>query len=88
MHENLNLNTTEKKLLYDIRELLIEQNRLITQILPGEGIKTENNAIGDDLDSLKRSELIARVKELPDKPGKWTLLPNDELKTLIRRSEK
>ena len=74
MHMDLNLNSTERKLLFDIRELLIEQNKLLKTLLPNQ----------EDLSALKRSELMARVKELPNKPHGWTKMSNEDMRTLLR----
>ena len=74
MHMDLNLNSTERKLLFDIRELLIEQNKLLKTLLPNQ----------EDLSALKRSELMARAKELPNKPHGWTKLSNEDMRTLLR----
>ncbi|NLE06028.1 MAG: hypothetical protein GX638_14680, partial [Crenarchaeota archaeon] len=41
-----------------------------------------------DLDNLKRGELMAKVKELPKKPNKWTTLSNEDLKALLKEGEK
>lgn len=80
------LNSTEKILLYDIRTLLIEQNELLKEVLNRSD--TEQKETVPDLDTLKRGELLAEVKKLPTKPSKWSLLSNDELKTLIKEGEK
>jgi hypothetical protein len=86
MHNDINLVNSEVKLLYDIRELLIEQNELLKQII---GNKQEREEINNqtDIDSLKRADLMALVKELPNKPQGWTKLSNDELKALLKDGE-
>jgi len=78
MHNDINLVNSEVKLLYDIRELLIEINNHLTE----KPIKHT------DLDNLKRGELMAKVKELPKKPNKWTTLSNEDLKALLKEGEK
>ena len=91
MHNDINLVGSEVKLLYDIRELLIEQNRLFNMLVVNkhsERYGTENNVSNDGLDGLKRHDLLARAKGLPNKPNKWSLLPNEELKILIKEGEK
>ena len=77
MHNDINLVNSEVKLLYDIRELLIEINNHLTE----KPIKQIN------LDNLKRGELMAKVKELPKKPNKWTTLSNEDLKALLKEGE-
>lgn len=79
MHDDINLVNSEVKLLYDIRELLIEQNKLLNLICT----KEEHKNI-EDLSILKRSELMARVKELPDKPQGWTKLSNENMRALLK----
>ena len=81
MHNDINLVNSEIKLLYDIRELLIEQNGLLKLLT-----KTDNQTTAK-VDDLKRADLMKLVKELPDRPQGWTKLSNDELKTLIKGGE-
>lgn len=81
MHNDINLVNSEIKLLYDIRELLIEQNGLLKLLT-----KTDNQTTAK-VDDLKRADLMKLVKELPDRPQGWTKLSNDELKTLIKDGE-
>lgn len=82
MHDDINLVNSEIKLLYDIRELLIEQNKLI-KLLTTE----RNTGTTAQTDDLKRADLMKLVKELPDRPQGWTKLSNDELKALIKDGE-
>jgi hypothetical protein len=82
MHNDINLVNSEIKLLYDIRELLIEQNKLI-KLLTTE----RNTGTTAQTDDLKRADLMKLVKELPDRPQGWTKLSNDELKALIKDGE-
>ncbi len=50
MHDNVNIVSTEQKLLFDIRELLIEQNKLLAKMIKEEPesdfkpIKIESNS--------------------------------------------
>jgi hypothetical protein len=83
MHNDINLVNSEIKLLYDIRELLIEQNKLI-KLLTTE----RNTGTTAQTDDLKRADLMALVKELPNKPQGWTKLSNNELKALLKEGEK
>lgn len=82
MHNDINLVNSEIKLLYDIRELLIEQNELI-KLLTTE----RNTGTTAQTDDLKRADLMKLVKELPDRPQGWTKLSNNELKALIKDGE-
>jgi hypothetical protein len=80
MHNDINLVNSEIKLLYDIRELLIEQNELLKFLT-----KTDNQTTAKvDTENLKRADLMAKVKELANKPQGWTKLPNEELKALLK----
>jgi hypothetical protein len=82
MHNDINLVNSEIKLLYDIRELLIEQNELLKRL-------TDNQTTAKvDIENLKRADLMKLVKELPDRPQGWTKLSNDELKALLKEGEK
>jgi hypothetical protein len=82
MHNDINLVNSEIKLLYDIRELLIEQNEFLKLLT-----KTDNQTTAK-VDDLKRADLMKLVKELPDRPQGWTKLSNDELKALLKEGEK
>jgi hypothetical protein len=80
MHKDIHLVNSEIKLLYDIRELLIEQNELLKFLT-----KTDNQTTAKvDTENLKRADLMAKVKELANKPQGWTKLPNEELKALLK----
>jgi len=72
----LNLNSTEKKLLWGIYETLQE----IKEMLP----PATAEQTGADLDSLKRADLMAMVKALPDKPDGWSKLTNADLVKLLK----
>ena len=37
------------------------------------------------LDGLKRNELMALVKQLPNKPESWSKMGNEQLKELLRK---
>lgn len=80
MHDDINLVNSEIKLLYDIRELLIEQNELLKGF-------TGKKEVPINEDNLKRADLMALVKVLANKPQGWTKLSNDELKALLKDGE-
>ena len=73
----LTLNSTERKLLYGIYETLQEIRSLL------QPATAEQTGI-IDYDSLKRHEIMALVKELPDKPEGWARLSNTELIKLLK----
>ena len=72
----LTLNNTERKLLYGIYETLQEIKSLLVPAT------AEQTAV--DFDSLKRNELMALVKTLPEKPEGWSKLGNQELIRLLK----
>ena len=67
-----------EKLLFDIRQIGTELLTELKKLNQKEEPKEQN------LDDLKRGDLIAKVKELPDKPQGWTKLSNEELKNLLK----
>lgn len=73
----LTLNNTERKLLYGIYETLQEIKALL---MPA----TAEQTAAVDFDSLKRNELMALVKNLPEKPDSWSKLGNKELIKLLK----
>ncbi len=72
----LTLNNTERKLLWGIYETLQE---IKTLLVPATIEQT-----AADYDSLKRNDLMALVKALPDKPEGWSKLGNQELIRLLK----
>ena len=72
----LTLNNTERKLLFGIYETLQEIKALL---VPATAEQT-----AADFDSLKRNELMALVKNLPEKPDSWSKLGNKELIKLLK----
>lgn len=65
--------TPTEKLLWNIWQELAKMNEpaTIEQVQPS-------------LDGLKRNELMALVKAMPNKPDGWSKLGNDQLKELLR----
>lgn len=70
--ESRDLASPEARLLFNIQELLIELIPKKIELIPKKH-------------ETKRSELIAKVKGLPNKPKAWTRLSNDELLKLLER---
>jgi len=62
------------KLLYNIWQTLERQKEPV----PAEQDQDSN------LGELKRAELMALVKSLPDKPPEWSRLSNEQLKRLLK----
>jgi len=75
--DELTLNNTERKLLFGIYETLQE---IKTLLVPATA---EQAAV--DFESLKRNELMALVKALPEKPEGWSKLSNKELINLLKK---
>jgi hypothetical protein len=75
--DELTLNNTERKLLFGIYETLQE---IKTLLVPA----TAEQTAAVDFDSLKRNELMALVKALPEKPEGWSKLSNAELIRLLK----
>lgn len=75
--DELTLNNTERKLLFGIYETLQE---IKTLLVPA----TAEQTAAVDFDSLKRNELMALVKALPEKPEGWSKLSNVELIRLLK----
>jgi hypothetical protein len=76
------LNSTEKKLLWGIYETLQEIKTLL--MVPATREQTLD-CQNDFLEGLKRNELMALVKDLPEKPEGWSKLPNAELISLLKK---
>ena len=75
--DELTLNNTERKLLFGIYETLQE---IKTLLVPA----TAEQTAAVDFDALKRNDLMALVKALPEKPEGWSKLSNAELIRLLK----
>ena len=73
----LTLNNTERKLLFGIYETLQE---IKTLLVPA----TAEQTAAVDFEALKRNDLMALVKALPEKPEGWSKLSNVELIRLLK----
>jgi hypothetical protein len=74
--DELTLNNTERKLLWGIYETLQEIKSLL--------VPATREQTGADFDSLKRNELMALVKNLPERPDSWSKLGNKDLIKLLK----
>ncbi len=83
--EGLILNTTERKLLWGIYQSLQEIKDLLGESATRE--QTQSSEVVAPLENLKRNEIMALVKSLPDeaKPEGWTRFTNVELINLLKR---
>ena len=71
------LNNSDTKILWAIYETLQEIKALLVPA-------TAEQTAAADFDSLKRNELMALVKALPEKPEGWSKLSNAELIRLLK----
>lgn len=71
------LNNSDTKILWAIYETLQEIKALLVPA-------TAEQTAAADFDSLKRNELMALVKALPEKPEGWSKLGNQELIRLLK----
>ena len=76
-----NVTGTTNKLLFNIWQELSEIKALLSPTAEEIGEETA------DLDGLKRAEILALVKALPDeeKPPRWSQLPSDALVALLKK---
>ena len=71
------LNNSDTKILWAIYETLQE---IKTLLVPA----TAEQTAAVDFDALKRNDLMALVKALPEKPEGWSKLSNAELIRLLK----
>lgn len=83
--DELTINNTERKLLWGIYQTLQEIKTLLQE--PATAERTPVSGFKPQLEELKRNELMALVKALPDKvkPDGWSKLPNTELISLLKK---
>ena len=95
MHDKVyNIMTTESKLLFDIKMLLMEQNSLLKQSINAIGQEEKENVSTVNIKAnkykdLDRKELMGLIKKSQNKPKGWTKWSNEEMQDfLIKESEK
>jgi hypothetical protein len=78
------LNNSDTKILWAIFETLQEIKALLQ--VPATAEQTQESKAETSLEGLKRNDLMALVKALPDKvkPEGWSKLPNAELIRLLK----
>ncbi|MEX2395876.1 MAG: hypothetical protein WD491_02575 [Balneolales bacterium] len=69
------INTVDRQLLFDIRNLLIEQNTLL------KNITTESQP--DEIDTMKRQEVMKQLKQYENPKG-WHHWSTDKMKDHLR----
>ncbi len=78
------LNNSDTKILWAIYETLQEIKSMLQ--VPATAEQTQESKAETSLEGLKRNDLMALVKALPDKvkPEGWSKLPNAELIRLLK----
>lgn len=78
------LNNSDTKILWAIFETLQEIKSMLQ--VPATAEQTQESKAETSLEGLKRNDLMALVKALPDKvkPEGWSKLPNAELIRLLK----
>lgn len=83
------LNSSETKILWGIYETLQEIRDLMgrgaTIPVPVTREQTADSEVDVPLDELKRNDLMALIKAMPNKPDRWSSLSNTELVNLLRK---
>jgi hypothetical protein len=74
-----NINNVERQILFNIQNLLVEQNDLLKQLI------TEKSSNADDI-QLKRPDLMKAVSKLKEKPKGWHTMSNDKLIEILEGS--
>lgn len=84
--DELTINNTERKLLWGIYQTLQEIKALLREPATAEQTPVSEAKPRLELEELKRNDLMALVKALPDKvkPEGWSKLPNAELIRLLK----
>lgn len=72
---------TDQQLMYHLILEQQETNRLLRQMLE---YKQETPDQIDEIDVLKRPELMKRMARLPNKPQGWNKMSNDEIIILLK----
>ena len=77
------LNNSDTKILWAIFETLQEIKSLLQ--VPATAEQTQESKVETSLEGLKRNDLMALVKALPEKPESWSKLSNKELINLLKK---
>ena len=72
------INSVERQLLWDIRNLLIEQNELLRKSLEGKN--------ADPIDELKRPELMKRMAKLDNRPPGWNKWETEAMRKFLKEA--
>jgi len=77
------LTNSEVKILWAIYQTLQEIKTILS--VPATREQTADSEADVPLDELKRNDLMALIKAMPNKPNKWSSLSNTELVNLLRK---
>jgi len=81
--EDVVLNNSDTKILWAIYETLQEIKSLLQ--VPATAEQTQESKAETSLEGLKRNDLMALVKALPEKPEGWTRFTNQEMINLLKK---
>jgi hypothetical protein len=76
------LNNSDTKILWAIFETLQEIKSMLR--VPATAEQTQEGKAETSLEGLKRQELMALIKALPERPEGWSKLSNAELIRLLK----
>jgi hypothetical protein len=76
------LNNSDTKILWAIFETLQEIKSMLR--VPATAEQTQESKAETSLEGLKRQELMALIKALPERPEGWSKLSNAELIRLLK----
>jgi hypothetical protein len=77
------LTNSEVKILWAIYQTLQEIKTILSVSATRE--QTADSEADVPLDELKRNDLMALIKAMPNKPDRWSSLSNTELVNLLRK---
>lgn len=81
--EDVVLNNSDTKILWAIYETLQEIKSLLQ--VPATAEQTQESKAETSLEGLKRNDLMALVKALPERPEGWTRFTNQEMINLLKK---
>jgi hypothetical protein len=77
------LNNSDTKILWAIFETLQEIKSMLR--VPATAEQTQESKAETSLEGLKRQELMALIKALPERPEGWTRFTNQEMINLLKK---
>ena len=77
------LNNSDTKILWAIFETLQEIKSMLQ--VPATAEQTQESKAETSLEGLKRQELMALIKALPERPEGWTRFTNQEMINLLKK---